>query len=252
MQCHMCGSELTGLQRKWCSKRCKNRWRRTVPTRELVCAGCGTVVLVPPARLYKRTYCSQHCGASHYNSVYLRGPRNGRWRGGKVLSYGADWKRVKQEVRERDKVCRSCGKTPEQNGRALDVHHIDPYRFTGDHSLDNLLALCRSCHMRADDHGRRGSPRFAGPQQLELRPLSQKEIRRQRGEQRRRKRRLLQDRARALSSADRSLRQIGRSLGVSHQTVANWLASPGAPEHAGIVGGVALRGPGSSVGRALG
>lgn len=51
----MCGSELTGLQRKWCSKRCKNRWRRTVPTRELVCAGCGTVVLVPPARLYKRT-----------------------------------------------------------------------------------------------------------------------------------------------------------------------------------------------------
>ncbi|MGH9194753.1 MAG: HNH endonuclease, partial [Acidimicrobiia bacterium] len=121
----------------------------------------------------------------------LRGPKNGRWRGGKVLSYGAGWKKIKEGVRKRDKVCQKCGKTPEQNGRALDVHHIDPRRFSGSNDLKILIALCRSCHMRAEDHGRRGSAKFAGPIQLELKPLSQRELRRRRGEQERKKRREL-------------------------------------------------------------
>ncbi|MGH2813330.1 MAG: HNH endonuclease signature motif containing protein [Actinomycetota bacterium] len=85
---------------------------------------------------------------------------------------------MKEQVRQRDEVCRSCGKTPEENGRALDVHHISPYRYSGDHSLENLVALCRSCHMRSVDRGRRGAARFAGPKQLELRPPSHRELQR--------------------------------------------------------------------------
>jgi 5-methylcytosine-specific restriction endonuclease McrA len=191
----------------------------------LVYLACRSVVLVPAAQKYRRKYCSQRCAASHYNTHFHSGPRNGRWRGGKVLSYGAQWKLLKERVRFRDRVCRRCGKTPEQNGRALDVHHIKPYRFSGDHSLDNLVALCRSCHMRADDHGRRGSARFAGPIQLSLRPVSQRTLRQQRGREQRTRRARLRSSAILMRGEGKSLRQIARALGVSHQTIANWLSA---------------------------
>jgi hypothetical protein len=139
------------------------------------------------------------------------------------MSYGPGWKQIKEEVRARDRVCRKCAKTPEDNGRALDVHHLGPYRFSGNNHHDNLVALCRSCPMRGEDHGRRASARFAGPQQLELRPLSQRELRRIRGHRQRERRRALQKEARKLRKQGFSLRAIGRRLGVSHQTVANWL-----------------------------
>jgi HNH endonuclease/helix-turn-helix protein len=147
------------------------------------------------------------------------------WRGGRAISYGPGWKETKVLVRDRDKVCQFCGKTPEQNGRALDVHHIDPYRYTANNHPDNLVALCRSCHMRAIDRGRRGSARFAGPQQLELKPPSQRELIRRRGYAERARRKGLMEQAFELNAKGRSLRQIARALGVSHQTIANWLAA---------------------------
>ena len=171
----------------------------------------------------RRKYCSRSCATAAYNRTQRVGSRNPNWRGGKVLSYGPGWKKVKAQVRERDGVCRNCGKTPEENGRALDVHHLDPYRFSGSNDLDNLIALCRSCHMRADDHGRRGSALFSGPVQLSIKPLSQIELRRMRGEQQRRRRRKLKDQALRLTAEGKSLRQIARALGVSHQTVSNWI-----------------------------
>jgi hypothetical protein len=53
------------------------------------------------------------------------------WRGGRALYYGEGWKDIKMQVRARDLVCTNCGKAAEQNGRALDVHHLDPFRFLG-------------------------------------------------------------------------------------------------------------------------
>lgn len=138
------------------------------------------------------------------------------------MAYGPRWKAIKEQVRARDRVCRTCGKTPERNGRALDVHHLVPFRFTGDNSLENLSALCRSCHMRADDHGRRGwAPllRTEAP----ARSPSQREMRRRRGEAQRARHAALEAEARALSAAGGSLRVIAKALGVSHQTISNWL-----------------------------
>lgn len=301
MGCRLCGTELTGRQRIWCSKSCKNRWRKTVPSKELRCLACGKVVLTPPAWHYRRKYCSKPCADSHYNRKHFQGPNNfmvcrycrkplsgmrkiwcsqrcrdrwrfefdrthfscpecGRtvripikdsnvqkycsrscaraaynrkhfqgpnnpnWRGGRAHSYGPGWKEIRQHVRERDRVCQRCGKTPEENGRALDVHHKGPHRLTGDNSMRNLVALCRSCHMRAIDHGRKGSVRFAGPQQLVLKPPSHRELSRRRGAALRARREKLKGEAKALRQQGLSLRQIGRRLGVSHQTIANWLS----------------------------
>jgi 5-methylcytosine-specific restriction endonuclease McrA len=225
MTCVTCGGTLPPRARRFCSKRCNDRWRCSVRTVPFSCPGCGQTVLLPRKKVGIQRYCTRACATATYNRTHLTGPRNGRWRGGRILSYGFEWKKIKREIRERDGACKSCGKTAEQNGRALDVHHLDPYRFSGSHSPENLIALCRSCHMREVDIGRRGPARFAGPRQLELRPPSRRELRRRRGEQQRLKRRALQQQAAALRALGRSLRQIARVLGVSHQTVANWLSA---------------------------
>lgn len=52
-------------------------------------------------------------------------------------------------ARERDDyTCQDCGITDEEyhNDIQLDVHHID--RDPHNHDLDNLVTLCRSCHMQ--------------------------------------------------------------------------------------------------------
>lgn len=202
MTCRTCSQPLLGTQRSFCSRKCNDQWRDTLHRElEIICAGCEQPVLIS-ARAVRRgqKFCNRSCAQSSYNSNHYRGPDNPRWRGGRVLSYGPGWNEIKERVRDRDKNCRNCGKTPEANGRKLDVHHVGPFRFTGDNDLESLRALCRSCHMRDEDWGRRGSARFAGPRQLELKPLSQRELQRQRG------------------------RRIGWALAVSHQTVANWLS----------------------------
>ena len=40
-----------------------------------------------------------------------------------------------------DKLCK-CGYG--------NVHHKNPYLFSGDNSIENLIALCRKCHMKAE------------------------------------------------------------------------------------------------------
>jgi len=52
---------------------------------------------------------------------------------------------LKERIRDRDnRRCQLCGKTAKENGRKLDVHHIDEDK----HNLhpSNLVTLCASCH----------------------------------------------------------------------------------------------------------
>ncbi len=235
MQCEYCSSKLDAAQKRWCSKRCNDLFRAKVPTRPLECPGCMRTVLVPAGRHPGRKYCTRSCATATYNRLHLRGARNGRWRGGRVLNYGPGWKSTKVKVRERDRDCRNCGKSPAENGRALDVHHIQPFRFSGDHSLDNLVALCRSCHMRADDHGRRGSALFLA--EAGYRPtITKRELRRhaaaERAAQRAVERR--EARAHALELAELGLspshRESGRRVPSDHRELA-----PSPPRPPGIL-----------------
>jgi len=61
---------------------------------------------------------------------------------------------LKETVRNRDeRKCRICSKTEEENGKKLDVHHIN-YDKTG-LSFLNLISLCKSCHKKTNPKGRR-------------------------------------------------------------------------------------------------
>jgi len=73
------------------------------------------------------------------------------WRGGignLPYPFGFD-EELKECIRERDNhICQLCGKMQEENGRKLDVHHIDYNKDNLD--FNNLIALCSSCNVKAN------------------------------------------------------------------------------------------------------
>jgi hypothetical protein len=81
-------------------------------------------------------------GALHWN-----------WKGGKAcLPYGPGFTRkFKKLIRQRDNyTCQRCGKTQEQEGRVLQVHHLDHDKTHNDPS--NLVTSCGSCNVWASYH----------------------------------------------------------------------------------------------------
>ncbi len=67
--------------------------------------------------------------------------------------YGPFWESIKKTIRKRDGYkCQHCGK--EEGERALDVHHIIPFRACPNPDIanlpENLVTLCPSCHRIAE------------------------------------------------------------------------------------------------------
>lgn len=119
------------------------------------CANCGAPVSRPPWSASKEgemTFCDYSCfGAWKANNWC--GDGNPAWLGGHANYYGANWLRQARDARRRDgHVCQLCGIGEEKLRRALDVHHIKPFRFFGigeyrkANSLKNLVSLCGTCH----------------------------------------------------------------------------------------------------------
>jgi len=77
-------------------------------------------------------------------SLARRGNKNWRWQGGAQRYRGEDWNFARKQALERDNYkCCECGS--KQN---LIVHHIVPYHISHDNGLDNLITLCRTCHIK--------------------------------------------------------------------------------------------------------
>lgn len=135
--------------RHFCSAAC----RRTFDSRsriQVVCAYCGRETSRPQSnqRTEGPLFCSMRC-----HNTYHRGERHARWTGGTQRYRGRDWKEQRLKALHRDAyTCQHC-----QNGDRvqLDVHHIIPYRISHSNDLSNLITLCDSCHMKADEAFRR-------------------------------------------------------------------------------------------------
>jgi DEAD/DEAH box helicase domain-containing protein len=74
--------------------------------------------------------------------------------GGDANDYGQEWLEVAARARRRDEGrCGICG-AGSLGGRALDVHHVKPFRAferrEDANALENLVTLCPTCHKRAE------------------------------------------------------------------------------------------------------
>lgn len=82
-----------------------------------------------------------------YHSISMTGKGNPRWLGGiSKEPYNVDFSpRFKRAIRKRDNYCcMLCGKTTKENGRALEVHHIDRNKHNS--TKENCISLCTVCH----------------------------------------------------------------------------------------------------------
>lgn len=118
---------------------------------ELTCPVCGTAfrrIRALVART-KNPACSRKC-----SGALAASPDGPSYRGGKLSSArGPGWVKIRTAIRERDGYrCRRCGKPESENGRALPVDHIIPWRTFATaaeaNRPENLVALCDTCHGR--------------------------------------------------------------------------------------------------------
>lgn len=171
LTCAECGKEFTrnksrvrgGTRGDFCSRDCmtkemKNtgeshhRWN----SEELECTLCGETFMRQANQIERNanSYCSHLC-YSHWLSENITGENNWMYRDAGDKDRGDDWKRISEDIRERDNhTCQECGVSP--LGRKLDVHHKIPVRFfdnLDDANKDsNLITLCRSCHGKQKSH----------------------------------------------------------------------------------------------------
>lgn len=155
--------------------------RHSTRVKPHVCVTCGA--LFTPVKYRKsegvfraysgRQNCSAECAFKAKGKVTKSrmaetrdqwiGPNNPMWKGAclrKNKSYrGPDWAEVAERIRKRDRfACRHCGMTQEEHlgrwSQSLEVHHVIPFHEFTDYKkanrAANLIALCKTCHMRAD------------------------------------------------------------------------------------------------------
>lgn len=176
--CEYCGASFVvkafqyhRYARHFCSRACKasaigversgennNKWKGG-PLR-LTCTECGAT--------FERSRRSVRANSAHYfcsrkckglwTSKHIVGPYAPRWSGGKAEYYGPNWLQQSRATRKRDEYrCRICGNSKGQRGKALDVHHIKPFKsfsyipgqndyYLPANDLENLITLCPEHH----------------------------------------------------------------------------------------------------------
>lgn len=156
--CLICRKEFTGWKchkRKFCSNKCvaihnSSRKHRTSKI-EKKCLVCNKKFFIFPSSVkYKRgLYCSKSCKAKYENKT---GCESRLWKGGISGHYKKNltkrkWDEVRRLIYRRDHyTCQICGK----NNIEIHAHHIVPYRVSLDDSLNNLIALCSTCHKKEE------------------------------------------------------------------------------------------------------
>ena len=170
---HPCHSE----RRKYCSYECANQ--SAVEEEVRICAYCGEPFTVNPSS--SNLCCSWECRAARSKSPnwplfkkilkqcvqcgkeFYRAFNQVKRNGGKFCSQqckvdsqktgkyenpsfytSGPWYQARKRILERDKsTCQQCGFT----GKGLAIHHCEFKRNGGTEGDDNLITLCRHCHM---------------------------------------------------------------------------------------------------------
>lgn len=183
VQCSQCGKQIERPPSKverndhfFCGSDCWNNWRKinmrgdgnpnfSTPAIDTTCTWCGVAIQRKPWKVGKDRRRFHFCCAEHrakWHKKTFVGPDNQNWKGGNVKYYGPNWNDQKRLARKRDgNICRVCGTTAKKNGKALDVHHVTPFRsfsyvpgenenYRQANELTNLVCLCMRCHRKVE------------------------------------------------------------------------------------------------------
>jgi len=154
------------FETQFCSGECESEWKsvnligQENPnwSRETTeCSWCDAKIKVVPSRfdVAEKLFCSSDC-YGNWLSENVTGDSHPNFKGGYRQYYGDEWEQVREEIRNRDGgVCQACGKSRDDNGRRLSVHHIVPVREFDDpneaHTHNNLVQVCDDCHPKLEN-----------------------------------------------------------------------------------------------------
>ena len=135
----------------YCSKKCMGIGN-TIEI-EKTCPVCGKVFYTKPGYIKsgKGIYCSPEC-----RGIAQRGENSPNWKGG--ISFEPYCILFNNEFKERvraffDNKCALCGKTKEENGRSLCIHHVNYDKKTCCNDSERLFVpLCGSCHSKTNNN----------------------------------------------------------------------------------------------------
>lgn len=169
--CEQCGdttrvtpSKLNRGKNHFCDPKCRGEWfsenqvgedHHQYNRVEVECDWCGDTITRSPSQINDNlNFCNAEVCQAKWNSHNNRGKDHPNWQGGdSYIDYGSNWKPQRRKAKERDDYeCQVCGMTKEEQGYALDVHHIVPIESYDDpkdaNRLQNLITLCRGHHRK--------------------------------------------------------------------------------------------------------
>jgi len=168
VECEWCGDAFEvkparESEARFCGYECMGKWHsnRERESTSVIkeCAICGDDFEVDQWRADTAKTCSFEC-SGEYRSRHYSGPDSPHWDGGKGVYqavrrwiHSKPWTQVRREARERlGGTCEMCGSETNANGGHMDIHHIVPIMYGGSNHEDNLMALCSTCHRKAESY----------------------------------------------------------------------------------------------------
>lgn len=165
--CSFCGAKFSTYKSvslmgkgKYCSNVCKIEASKTQVN--VNCAICGKEFSVAKSRIEygKGKICSKECQRI-WTSQYRIGKNAANWQGGK--SYEPYCEKFNADFKNRVRMffnysCVLCGKSQNDNGRSLSVHHVSYDKRVCCNDKPHLFViLCNSCHSKTGSKGKRGN-----------------------------------------------------------------------------------------------
>lgn len=152
--CETCGEEFVDYSHnygKYCSRKCYGLAERDRIERQ--CEYCGERIERKRSQMLSRyVFCSRDHVARYREEYDDFHP----WEGAEISKRGKNWKIQREKTLQRDGFeCQDCG-----SDELLVVHHKIPFRefeveeYEEANRLENLITLCRSCHIRIETEGR--------------------------------------------------------------------------------------------------
>lgn len=149
-------SQVKKSNRHFHNVECKNKYssKNRLNRVERICEVCGNKFSVVPSIVGKGhgRYCSNKCRSVGYGLEHI-GENNNAWNGGtSFIPYCEKFNRnFKARVRSFfGNKCLLCGKTKDENGRDMDVHHVhfDKSSCCNNEAPRKFATVCRSCHSK--------------------------------------------------------------------------------------------------------
>lgn len=134
-----------------------------------ICPNCNSTFKVKKSEAKRRKYCSKACfnqskkgvippniEQARRNSPIQKGDKNINWKGG-IYKYPSEWtgELRRQVFAKFGNRCQDCGKVGKKRSDLV-CHHIDFDKKNC--QLENLILLCRSCHMKRHWRANKGVP----------------------------------------------------------------------------------------------